>query len=144
MPGAYLEDKIQQLINKYRDIPFVHNGRSLEKGIDCLGFIILFYREFGVYIPNDDGHYIEEDWYKTDPERYIRGINSIQGTPVSLYQLMPLDLVYFAISHNIITHTGIMINDSDFIHMSPKTGFTVSSLDRLWMRRFRGAIRITK
>ena len=141
MHESLLQDKIQSLIEKYKNSPFLHNGRSLEGGIDCLGFIILFYKEFGIYIPNDDGEYIDEDWYKTDPNRYIRGIHRTGGVPVSIYQLKPLDLVYFAISHNIITHTGIMINGHEFLHMSPKTGFTISPMDRLWGRRFRGALR---
>ena len=50
-----------------------HNGRSSEKGIDCLGFVILFYRDLEAELPNDDGKPIEEDWYKKDPYRYIRG-----------------------------------------------------------------------
>ncbi len=136
-----MQEKLQRLISRYTNIPFIHNGRSLENGVDCLGFIILFYKEFGIYMPSDDGEPIHEDWYKTDPERYIRGIRTMGGTPVSIYELKPLDLVYFAISHNIITHTGIMINNYEFAHMSPKTGFTISPLDRLWGRRFRGALR---
>lgn len=141
MNDSYLQEKLHGLIDRFRNAPFLHNGRSLEEGIDCLGFIILFYREFGIYIPSDDGNYIDEDWYKTDPDRYIKGINRVGGTSISMYQLRPLDLVYFAISHNIITHTGIMINTNEFVHMSPKTGFTISPMDRLWCRRFRGALR---
>lgn len=136
------QEKIETLIERFKNVPFVHNGRSMEEGIDCLGFIILFYKEFGIEIPNDDGEFIEEDWYKTDPLRYIRGIKSMGGKEVRIEQLQPLDLVYFAISRNIITHTGIMINDREFVHMSPKSGFLVSRLERHWRMRYRGALRL--
>jgi len=65
------EGKIKELLEKYKNAKFLHNGRSLEEGIDCLGFVILFYRDLGVELPNDDGKPIEEDWYKKDPNRYI-------------------------------------------------------------------------
>lgn len=133
---------IYDLVEKYRDTKFVHNGRSLEEGIDCLGFIILFYRDLGIQLPSDDGKPIEEDWYKTDPTRYIRAIKNLGFKEVRFRDLKPLDMVYFAISRNIITHTGIMINQREFAHMSPKKNFLVSKLERGWLSRARGAIRI--
>ncbi|WP_425447790.1 C40 family peptidase [Dethiothermospora halolimnae] len=142
MNNDFINKKIKNLIPKYRNAKFKHNGRSLEEGIDCLGFIILFYREFGVDIPNDDGRPIEEDWYKKEPDRYIRAIKNMNLKEVKVKDLQPLDMVYFAVSRNIITHTGIMINKRQFIHMSPKSGFLISKLERHWLRRFRGAMRI--
>ncbi|MTI48736.1 MAG: peptidoglycan endopeptidase [Firmicutes bacterium] len=137
-----IERKIKSLIPKFEKVKFVHNGRSFEEGIDCLGFVILFYREFGIEIPNDDGEFIPEDWYKTDPERYISAIKQFSNKQVSINELQPLDLAYFAISRNIITHTGIMISQDRFVHMSPKSGFLISKLERHWKRRFKGAIRV--
>lgn len=135
------EEKIQRLLPKYKNAVFVHNGRSLKDGIDCLGFIILFYREFGISIPNDDGRPIEEDWFKHDPERYIRSIRRLAPREVPFHELRALDMVYFAISRDIITHTGIMINNLEFAHMSPKSNFLISKLERHWKRRLRGAVR---
>lgn len=134
--------KIMKMIDKYRDAKFLHNGRSLEEGIDCLGFLILFYRDLGVHIPNDDGKFIEEDWYKTDPNRYIRAIRNLGFKDVKFHDLRPLDIVYFAISRNIVSHTGIMISPSEFAHMSPKKGFLISKLERGWLSRSRGAVRV--
>lgn len=138
----YIQAKIKSIIPKFKDAKFVHNGRSLESGIDCLGFVILFYKEFGIEIPNDDGKPIEEDWYKHDPERYVRALKNFGGQEVSIDKLQTLDMIYLAISRNIITHTGIMINKKQFVHMSPKSGFLISKLERGWRRRFRGAIRL--
>lgn len=138
-----IRSKIEEILPKFKRAKFIHNGRSLEDGIDCLGFIILFYREFGIEVPTDDGKYIEEEWFKRDPQRYIRAIKNFCNKEVSYNELRPLDMVYFAISHNIITHTGIMINEKEFAHMSPKSGFLVSKLERHWKRRLRGAVRLT-
>ncbi len=135
-------EKIMELIDKFKGAKFLHNGRSLEEGIDCLGFVILFYRELGVELPNDDGRFIEEDWFKTDPNRYIRAIKNLGFKEVRYHDLRPLDMVYFAISRNIISHTGIMINNKEFAHMSPKKGFMISKLERGWLSRARGAVRV--
>lgn len=136
------QDKIKESIEKYRNAKFVHNGRSLEEGIDCLGFLIEFYKDFGIEIPSDDGKPIEKNWYLKDPERYVRGIKKIAKKQVGFDQLQPLDLVYFVVRRNIITHTGVMINGREFAHMSPKSGFLISKLERHWKRRLRGAVRL--
>lgn len=132
--------KIEKQLEQYRDVPFVHNGRTLD-GLDCLGFVVHFYKNFGIYLPDSDGKEIDKDWYKTDPQRYIRSIQKLNGLQVSLNDLQPLDLVYFAIARNIITHTGIMINSKEFAHMSPKRNFTISKMERHWKARCKGAIR---
>lgn len=137
-----IQEKIYETIKKYKDARFLRNGRNLEEGIDCLGFIQLFYKDFGIDIPGDDGKPIEEEWYRIDPERYVRGIKSLGCKNVSIDELQPLDLAYFVISHDVITHAGIMISDREFVHMSPKSGLLISRLERHWRRRFRGAIRV--
>lgn len=134
--------EIDQLIDKYKNAKFLHNGRSIDEGIDCLGFIILFYKDLGINLPNDDGKPIEEDWFKTDPTRYIRAIKNLGFKDVAFRDLKPLDMVYFAISRNIISHTGIMISKREFAHMSPKKNFLISRLERGWLSRARGAVRI--
>lgn len=142
MNAEELNQKIREVVGKYHHTRYVHNGRSIEEGLDCLGFIILFYRDFGIYIPNDDGKPIEEEWYKYEPERYIQAIHKLPGRAVRIDELEALDMVYFVISRNIITHSGVMINRHEFIHMSPKRDFQVSRLDRVWRIHFRGAVRL--
>ena len=140
MTESEREQKIRNLLKRYEKVPFAHNGRTLE-GLDCLGFVIHFYRNFGIILPNDDGKEIEEEWYKQDPQRYIRSLRKLDGVLVSRNDLQALDLVYFAIARDIITHTGVMINRHEFAHMSPKTDFRISRMERHWLTRFRGAIR---
>jgi len=137
-----LQNKIHQTLKKYRHARFIHNGRSLEEGLDCLGFLILFFKDFGIDLPSDDGKPIEKDWYKYDSERYIRGIKSLNCKEIDIDSLKPLDLVYFVINHDVITHSGVMINEKEFAHMSPRRGLIISRLERHWRRRFRGAVRL--
>jgi cell wall-associated NlpC family hydrolase len=140
MTKTECESKIRTLLEKYKNVPFVHNGRTLE-GLDCLGFVVHFYRNFDINLPDSDGKEIRRDWYKTDPQRYIRSLRKLNGIQASLNDLQALDLVYFSISRGIITHTGIMINDKEFAHMSPKGNFRISKMERHWKSRCRGAIR---
>ncbi len=141
MDEGYRE-KIHRLVKKYERVHFVHNGRSIEKGLDCLGFVLQFYEEFGIYLPESDGQPIDEKWFVTDPERYVRGLRSLPGREVSMKELKALDLVYFAISRDIITHTGVMLDSRTFAHMSPKSNFIISKMERHWANRFRGALRL--
>lgn len=129
-----------ELLEQYRNVPFVHNGRTLD-GLDCLGFVVHFYRYFGIYLPDSDGKEIDKNWYKADSQRYIRSIRKLNGVQVSIDDLKPLDLVYFAIAKDMITHTGVMINEREFAHMSPKSNFVVSKMERHWRKRCKGAIR---
>ncbi|HHU49179.1 MAG: C40 family peptidase [Caldicoprobacterales bacterium] len=140
MQKNQLESEIEKLLEQYRHVPFVHNGRTLE-GLDCLGFVVHFYQNFGIFLPDNDGKEIDKHWYKTDPHRYIRSIRKLNSIQVSLDDLQPLDLVYFAIAKDIITHTGIMINHREFAHMSPKRNFMISKMERHWKARCRGAVR---
>jgi len=132
--------KIEKTLENYKNVPFVHNGRTLD-GLDCLGFVVHFYSNFGIRLPDSDGMEIEEDWYKNDPLRLIRNINRLNGIQVSKDDLQPLDLVYFAIAKDVISHMGVMVNSREFAHMSPRSNFIISKMERQWKNRCRGAIR---
>ncbi|AEE96205.1 C40 family peptidase [Mahella australiensis] len=141
MNQSVSRENLLQVIEKYKRVPFVHNGRSMD-GLDCLGFVVLFYKEFGIYIPDGDGTPIGEQWFRDDPERYIRGIKALDGEDLGMEQLQPLDLVYFTLRRHIINHTGIMISKSEFVHMFPKKGLMISQFDLFWKMRFRGGKRL--
>ncbi len=137
-----IED-IKKVLEQYKEVPFLHNGRTM-KGMDCLGFAVHFYRNFGIHLPENDGNEISKDWYVIDPQRYIRSLRKLNAVQVSLDDLQALDLVYFSISRGIITHTGVMINDNQFAHMSPKNNCMISKMERHWRARCRGAVRFTE
>jgi cell wall-associated NlpC family hydrolase len=131
-------NQIDQVVSKYIGIPYAHGGRDLT-GLDCLGLCICIYNEFGINIPNGDGSEYPPDWFKTDPERYIRGILQ-HGKAVSVDELKPLDFVYFKMA-GIITHAGIMVDYSRFIHVLENRTVCIEWLNSSWRRRLIGARR---
>ena len=67
------------------------------------------------------------------------------GTPVSLAELQPGDLVFYNTQQRAFSHVGIYLGNGRFVH-APKTGAPVR-VERLrkayWMRRFEGARRLS-
>lgn len=132
-------NQIDGLIHKYYGIPYKHAGRDAN-GLDCLGLVSAFYKDCGIPLPDGDGEQYPPDWYKSDPERFWRGITRL-GREVPLNALQPLDLVYFRMGKN-ITHCGVMIDPAHFLHVIEKTAVHVSPLNYSWQRRLAGARRL--
>lgn len=138
---ACLRTRIDASVRKLLGVPYRHNGRSVE-GLDCLGLIWLFYKEMGISVPDGDGADIAEDWYASDPERYLRGLLQL-GVAVE-GELKPLDLVYFRMVGGHVTHGGIMVDRDRFIHVLENRSVMVTRLTRAWRRRMAGARRIVQ
>ena len=134
-----MNDNLETLAEKYLGIPYRHGGRD-HKGLDCLGLIYLFYRDYGIKIPSGDGNSYSQEWYMKDPQRLISGINRM-GRPVSPSELQPLDLVYFRIG-GAITHMGVMIDSRRFLHVLKDRVSQISILNPSWRRRLAGARRL--
>jgi peptidoglycan DL-endopeptidase CwlO len=96
---------------QYLGIPYVWGGGSPSTGFDCSGLVQYVYAQVGVYLPH---HAASQFAY---------------GTPVSMEQLEPGDLVFF----NGLSHVGIYIGGGEFVH-APHTGDVVkiSSLYESW------------
>ncbi len=131
--------KIKKIAAKYRNIPYKHRGRSL-RGLDCLGLVIKFYQEFGVDLSKYDIEY-KKNWYKKNPEIYIKGLLKL-GKKVKFENLATLDLIYFNLYKNIVTHAGIMVSKNKFIHILQDRNVEISSFNRFWRKKFYGARRI--
>jgi len=130
------EQLIADLIKKYQGIPYVFRGRDLN-GLDCLGLAALFYKDCGIDIPENDGAAYERNWFRKDPERYLRGIQSF-GREVAPENIQPLDFVYFRMGGGIIAHGGIMVDPENFIHVLERTRVHLSPLNFKWRRRLVG------
>ncbi|MFW6022255.1 MAG: C40 family peptidase [Halanaerobiaceae bacterium] len=138
-----LEEKTLEVAGKLMDIPYAHNGRTYE-GVDCLGLIHLFFKEMGVELPIDDNRgLIGDDWYKTEPDRYIEGLKSL-GEEVGNYNnLQILDVPYFRLYKNVVTHTAVMINNRRFLHILRDKNVRIDSFDRrFWRAKYAGARRL--
>lgn len=138
-----VKNKVREVSNKLLGIPYLHNGRSYT-GVDCLGLIYLFFKELGIEFPVDDEKgEIAEDWYLTEPDRYINGLQSL-GTEVGHYRdLQILDIPYFRLYKNVITHTAVMLDEKHFLHVLLDREVRIDSFDRrFWRVKYAGARRL--
>jgi probable lipoprotein NlpC len=138
-----MEDFIEEVVEKLKGIPYRHNGRS-EEGVDCLGLVYLFFCNFGLELPIDDGNgFIADDWYLKEPERYINGLSKL-GTEVGHFNnLQPFDIPYFRLYRNVITHSGVMIDEEHFINVLINDRVRVDTMRRrFWKAKYAGARRI--
>jgi cell wall-associated NlpC family hydrolase len=95
---------------QYLGVPYVWGGSS-PSGFDCSGFVMFVYAQLGISLP------------------HLAAAQFNYGTPISIDQLEPGDLVFF----DGLGHVGIYIGGGQFIH-SPHTGDVVkiSSLSDSW------------
>lgn len=91
--------------------PYVWGGTSLTRGADCSGFVMSVYSNFGIGL-----------------NRTSRAQAS-NGYAVSLSELQPGDLVFYAANGRSISHVAIYIGGGRVVHAStPRTGIIVSSV----------------
>jgi peptidoglycan DL-endopeptidase CwlO len=104
----------------YLGVPYVWGGAS-PRGFDCSGLVMYVYAQIGVSLPHSTYSQVA------------------MGTPVSISQLEPGDLVFFSGA----SHVGIYIGGGQFIH-APHTGDVVkiSSLSGYYSSAFYAARRI--
>ena len=104
-----------------------YGGESPQTGYDCSGLVAhVFERAWGIRLPHS-----------------ARAQSEV-GTPVSLAELQPGDLVFYDTQHRPYSHVGIYVGDGRFVH-APKTGARVrveSLHKRYWASCFDGARRI--
>ena len=105
---------------RYLGVPYVWGG-STPRGFDCSGLVMYVFAQIGVSLPHSS--YAQYG----------------MGTPVSISELQPGDLVFFAGA----SHVGIYIGGGQFIH-APHTGDVVkiSSLSGYYSSNFAGGRRI--
>ena len=131
-------DKVGQDLLTYS---FEKAGRGPEK-IDCLGVIILYFKEFGIEIPDyshitDWGEYVEE---------YVRAIPKLLRKLEPDEELEIGDVVVFSKTQELtgnLNHAGIYLGEGSFIHAGPKFGIKISKLhEKTWGSRVYGNFRV--
>lgn len=110
----------------YRGARYVRGGVG-SRGFDCSGFTRHVYAQHGINLP------------------HCSRTQATCGKSIERKDLQPGDLVFFATRRRGISHVGLYIGDSKFIHAStPSTGVIVSSLNQdYYTTRYKGARRVT-
>ena len=134
----YMKDKLIP----FQNTTFVHNGRTPGEELDCLGFVVQFYKQFGFEFPDGDGRPIHRHWFKQEPDRMLDGLKALGFPRVkTIEELKPFDLVGFAVARDIMTHMGIMVSTRHFAHIAPRNGFRITLLDNRWAGKVKIAFR---
>ena len=111
-------------VRKYLGIPYRLGGSS-KKGMDCSGLVKHIYlRVFGIELPRHSSRQSSFPMLAKVPED----------------ELTPGDLIFFSSNRKKkrISHVGIYLSDSNFIHAVRTKGVTISSLkNQYWRSRVR-------
>ena len=112
--SATLGSEIANYALTFVGYPYVYGGSS-PSGFDCSGFTQYVYKQFGYGLNRTASAQLQN------------------GTPVSMSELQPGDLVLFKRSgtgSSAASHVGLYIGNGQFVHASTsKVGVIVSSLD---------------
>ena len=104
---------------------YVRGGRTAS-GFDCSGFVMYVYGRYNIKLPGtSEGQYLA-------------------GKAIPLKDALAGDIVCFKIHGNKISHVGIYLGDSQFIHAPvPKKTVRIESINmEYWKKRFFAVVRI--
>ena len=114
---ASLGQEIADYALQFVGYPYVYGGSS-PSGFDCSGFTSYVYRQFGYSLNRSAANQLDN------------------GTPVSMSELQPGDLVLFkkaGTGSKRASHVGLYIGNNQFVHASTSTvGVIVSSLSEAY------------
>lgn len=110
--GGDVSDKVIELIEYAKQFlgnPYVYGGTSLTNGTDCSGFTMRIFGHFGYSLNRSSG------------------AQSYNGTPVSLSEIKPGDLLFYSYGSS-IGHVAIYIGNGQIIHASTeRTGICIGN-----------------
>lgn len=98
---------------QYIDLPYVWGGRSSE-GVDCSGFVMQSYALNNIYLPRDSDE--------------MANVGQIIAYPGWMDAMLPGDLLFFAGSRRMITHTALYMGKGKVIHSLGK-GVQIQSMN---------------
>lgn len=109
-----------------------HMGGTTKKGMDCSGLVMQTFIDNRIVLPHSSH----------EQARYGEIIPEME-------ELKKGDLVFFIKTYgsgNLITHSGIMVSDTEFIHVSVKKGCSIANLEKseYWKEHFLMGTRIFK
>lgn len=97
--GSGSGSEIASYAQKFVGNPYKWGGESLTRGADCSGFVQAVYADFGYSLP-----------------RTSRSQASSAGRKISVDELKPGDLIFYANSSGTVNHVAIYIGDGMIVH----------------------------
>ncbi len=89
---------------------YVWGGTSLTNGVDCSGFTMQVYKNFGISLP----HY--------------SGSQAQMGKAISSSEMRPGDLIFYANSQGTVNHVAMYIGNGQIVHAaSARSGIKIST-----------------
>ncbi|MGG0669561.1 C40 family peptidase [Sporosarcina koreensis] len=125
MASANSPTSLVSTARTYMGTPYAYGGTTTS-GFDCSGYTQFVFKKQGINIPRSTG------------EQFA------MGTAVKKSDLKTGDLVFFNTFGNRVSHVGIYIGSSRFIHASTSKGVMISSVNdpAYWGKRYLGARRV--
>jgi len=110
--------KMIESIDKWLGTPYKYGGMS-KSGTDCSGFTKNVYKEA-----------CNLDLNRSAADQ-VKDVVLIEKNKLRFG-----DLIFFKISGNKVSHVGIYINESKFVHASTKKGVTISDLNEAYYKKY--------
>lgn len=98
-PNQIAREDMLAISKRFTGLPYLWGGTSTY-GYDCSGFTQMLYRQTGVVLPRD-----------AQPQAEWSGVKAVGQD-----ELQPGDLLFFGLSDEKITHTGMYLGNGEFIH----------------------------
>lgn len=127
------------LIN-YLKIPYQHKGRTFD-GADCFGLLRLFYKhELGIDLPDYTEDYPMEWW--RDQNLFLDMYKQYKFKKVDTFEYG--NVILFKNTSNVPGHAGIVIDDSNFLHMTRSGAGTNLYLYGAWSKQIHSVYKLKK
>lgn len=145
--------EFEAIAKSWLHTPFRHMQRTKGRGVDCAQYTMACMQEAGVVSKLEYDFYPPRWFFNTNDEILLNTCGGIfdkytnQGyKAVELPPNTPLmrgDMVCFIINRNgVVSHSGIMLENGRFLHVSVSEGVSERQIDERWQKRLGRIFRI--
>lgn len=125
-----MEPKLIKFIDGIVGTPYKVNGRTREY-LDCLGLVLIFYREYLETTILDDSEFMPEGWYDLpDYADYIERLIHSHGTVVREPNLGDIVLLGRK-KEGRISHLGIYVGENKVLEAGAQRGVILLNLETI-------------